>query len=777
MMNPGIIALLGFAGVGLYFGNKSKIATQYNNCITDKILSPIGGMFNTFYSNKGLIVDYIKEDSIIINTPLKEIYGIKIVGSNNVAKFIPNVEIEKIYRTYKEDNKSSFWYVIHKQGFYHRQYIFSYNRDLIEELADLFGVNLLPGNKLANIVLDLYLQNDYLIKDKKIEKTINIDFGNNKFESSYLTFNKIAKENIYTNLNKTDLFQGYKSLDIENTDIQKLFTLDFDGAIWVYFDMYQETIKNHLDNLIFTSKFNGESKHFKQLKEAYLSSNVDLILTNSTAHLLRYSKKIIGSLSNSLKNDYIRKDINRIETLRKTPLKLRDLEFDYLVPLSHLNNYIASVHKREANNPDIWGFDKNNAFINYSFSEENDSYHFQIIGSIGTGKSFQKQKIISQVINYDYINNVAKYDNAEVRSYDIGFSDENFVRLLASNPDNGVVILSSAYNDFSYNVCNIEFLDKETKEADLTFQADLISLILDSKGGEILNISEASTFKYVLQKIYETKDFKDYRVSDIENMFLINKLKDIGYVLHTKLLDIKEEEFNFLKKPLLRDVINYCAIQSENMQIKEEERKNYKSLTFKLRNVDKLKIFSKFDEEDLREVKFLSMDLNNFKESDLFVPIFVSIFQKRYLRDRERAIRLKRKKQIPPKLFYLIDEIKNYFRVPYFVDMFEKVVLESRKYNVHFGLMGQNPEHIPLQMSRNIDTKIFLLKQDNKQDVIQAIKDIYHPDNLVIQQLNKTEKYEMCVWYSKGAFNMKFEVSEQELELFNTNVNLIKEEA
>lgn len=776
-MSPEIIALLGLAGTGLYFGNKEKVNSQFDKCIVDKILAPVEGVFNTFYSNQGLIIDYVKEDSVIINTPFKELYGIKIEGDNNVANFIPDVEIEKIYRTYKQDNKAFFWYVIHKKGFYHRQYLFSYNKELLEEIGDIYGSKLLDGNELANAILDLYLQNSYSIENKKINKTIDIDFKNDGMESSFRTFNKVAKENIYTNLNKTDLYQAYKSLEIKESDIQKLFNLNFNGAIWTYFDMYERTVKNHLDLLISSARTDGKSKYFIDLKDSYVNGNINLCLTNSTAHLTKYSKKIIGTLSNCVKNDFIRKDMNRIETLRKTPFKYRDLEFDYLTPLDHLKNYVASVHKREVKNPDIWGYDKNKGFIHFSFSEENDSPHFMLIGTIGTGKSFQKQKIISQIINLDYEKCIAHYNNAEVRSYDIGFSDEQFVKYLATNPKNDVVILSSKYSDFSYNVCNIEFLDKDTKEEDLTFQSDLISLILISKGGEALNIAETTLFKSVLEKIYETEDFKDYRVSDVENLVLRNRLVSEGYELNSRLLDIQDSKYDFLKKPLLRDVINFCSIQSQNMQIKEEEREDYKSLSLKLQDVNKLKIFSKFDEEDLREVKFLSMDLNDFKESDLFVPIFVAIFQKRYLRDRERAINFKRARKQAPKLFYLVEEVKNYFRVPYFVTMFEKIVLEARKYNVHFGLIGQNPEHIPYELGKNIDTKIFLLKKDKKQEVIKDIIKLYSPDDLVVQQLNKTDRFEMCVWYSKGAFNMKFEVSDKEFDLFNTNTNLIKEKA
>ena len=774
-MSPELITLLGLGAASILATKNERVSTQFDNCVLNKILAPVEGVFNTFYSNKGLIIDYVLEESIYINTPFKELYGVEISGDYNVAQYLDNAVLEKLLDDYRKDQKGFFWYVIHKQGFYQKQYIFSYNRDLVEEIGDFFSSKILSGNKLANIVLDLYLKNYYWIEDKQIKKTIDLDFETESLISSYKTFNKIAKENIYTNINQTDLFQAYKMLDIKKTNIQKLLNLSFDGAIWSYFDLTELAVKNHLDLTILNAKANGNSQYFLDLKENYNNNNIDLVLCNSTLHISNYSKRIIGTLSNYLKTDYIRKDINRIETLRKTPLKYRDIQFDFLAPFTHLKDFIASVHKRTPENPDIWGYDKNGSFIAYSFTEENDAPHFMIIGAIGTGKSFQKQVLMSQIIGLDFNTMLCNYGNNEIRDYDIGYSDEQFVLALDRKPENQVIMLSSKFADFSYNICNIDFTDADTKEADLTFQADLVSLIIASKKGNILTIGESELFKTTLERIYANDDFRDYTIDDIEKVELRYKLIDEGYNLMTKLKDLPEK-YSFLKTPLLKDIINYCSIQSENQQIKPEERDDYKSLALKLSDVNKLKMFSRFDEEDTRDVKFLHTDMNNFKESDLFVPIFTCIFQKRYLRDRERAINCRRAGKKAPKVFVFIEEAKNYFRVPYFETMFEKVGLEARKYNVHLGLVAQQPSHIPSELAKNIDTKIFLLKKDKKAEVIKDIKERYLPNDLVVEQLHKTDRFEMCVWYQKGAFNMKFEVTDEMFHLFNTNTNLIKEE-
>ncbi|EMK6656462.1 ATP-binding protein, partial [Campylobacter coli] len=155
----------------------------------------------------------------------------------------------------------------------------------------------------------------------------------------------------------------------------------------------------------------------------------------------------------------------------------------------------------------------------------------------------------------------------------------------------------------------------------------------------------------------------------------------------------------------------------------------------------------------------------------LFVPIFLCIFQKTYLKDREYAIKLKNQNIQRPKLFYAIEEAANYFRIPHFVVMFEKLAREARKYNVHLCFITQNANDIPKVTLKNIDTRIFLLSPEKKLEAIDEAKETFNiPKNVEIGLVN-TEQYEMCVWYSKGVFHMKFEISDEEMRIFSTNPN------
>ncbi|MBQ3674022.1 MAG: hypothetical protein II923_00255, partial [Campylobacter sp.] len=131
-MNLSLLAMLGIAGGGLYSGYQfsKTIRNEVDNSIFSKLLAPLNGLFYNYYSNKGLMVNEVLEESIMINTPEKELFGFKVEGGSNTPFYLGANSIERIYRSYKDKPNAFFFYVILKQGFYQRQYIFSYNKAL-----------------------------------------------------------------------------------------------------------------------------------------------------------------------------------------------------------------------------------------------------------------------------------------------------------------------------------------------------------------------------------------------------------------------------------------------------------------------------------------------------------------------------------------------------------------------------------------------------------------------------------------------------------------------
>lgn len=382
-MNFATLALIGLAGAGIYRGLKN---TNKSNTLFEKIIIPLNSILNEYVSNSGLIVDIVEDDYIRINTPLQKLYGLELVGYDNVPNYLSDDTIKEIFRDYKKFDDSYLFYCIHKQGKYQKQFLFSHNKNLLNSIAIYYDLKLLSGQELLNAIFDLYLQNTYFEENKQLKRNITIDFEND-LNPGFLSFKKIAKQAVYKNLSEIDIFQSYKALEgISKSDISKIFRkIDFDGCVWVFFDFNQRRIENNISFLINSSKWSGNKQIFVSLKEQYIAGDVELLIVNSVALFKRYDSSAIGSLGTSLKNAYIPKDIFRSEVLRKTPLKYKDSDFDFLVESNYFRNYIATLHKRNNAKPDIYGLDKNKSFVNYSFSDENNTPHMCIIAESGSG--------------------------------------------------------------------------------------------------------------------------------------------------------------------------------------------------------------------------------------------------------------------------------------------------------------------------------------------------------------------------------------------------------
>lgn len=777
-MNPILVLAALAACGGAYYGfRSSKMQGAIDKTLFGKILAPAQDFFNDFYSNKGLIIDDVLEDNILVNTMYKNLYGIKLEGASNTPVYLDDLGVGELFRTFQNNDDAFFWYVIFKDKFYHRQYLFSYNKPLLQSIGEKFSLKLLSGAELANVILDLFLQNNFYIENKDIHRTIQLDF-NSEYESNYRVFSKLARENIYQNLNRTDLYQSYKSIEnISKTNIQRLYKMNFSGAIWTYFDISRKSVENYISRLINTAKWTGKKDIFIELKNAYDTGAEKFAIVNSTAHFKEIDESILGTFGTSLKVNFLKKDIFKKKTLQKTPLKFRDSEYDFLVPESFLSNYISCVHKAKTANADFWGFDKNGGFTNYSFAFDNDNPHSIIVANTGAGKSYTLQKIITSMINLNYKTHKAENldrDKVVVRYFDIGFSNAKLINFLKQNKENSLIEVSSDLANFSYNIVNLDETSRETFEEDLVFSADLVSLILSSQAGAApLTLDEVSTYQEILREIYSGKiERQRYRVINIKNEQLKNRLLAAGYTPVTELLSLPDE-YNYLKKPLLEDVIKRATLQSQNQQIQENDRENYGSLRRKLESIEKLGYFSRFDTGDTAMANFIAMDLNNYKESSLFVPIFVSVFQKTYIKDRAYAIKRKMEGSSVSKKLYIFEESPNYFQVPYFCILISKLAAEARKYGVHLVIIAQLFTQLPKNILEIADTRILMTSPEKKGEYIASLVSALNPPKSVIERLENTDKYEMCIWYSKGVFNLKLQISEEEDRLFNSDPNRV----
>ncbi|ECL7251361.1 hypothetical protein FTT09_08615, partial [Campylobacter jejuni] len=208
-MNIALLTLSGLALAGTYFGFKKKDPnTNISSCFFDKLATPLYTLFNEYHSNSLLLIDSIKESSILCNTPYSELFGIEISSYSTLPNYINSNEIDSLISNLKENNDAFFYYVLQKQEKFQKQYILSYNKTLIKILASYFGVNLLSGVELCNIIYNQYLQNNFYEEDKKLKTALTIQKNTELSEPEFMIFKRLAKQAIRKNYNDIEIFQG-----------------------------------------------------------------------------------------------------------------------------------------------------------------------------------------------------------------------------------------------------------------------------------------------------------------------------------------------------------------------------------------------------------------------------------------------------------------------------------------------------------------------------------------------------------------------------------------
>lgn len=787
MLSSLVLATTGLA-IANYSLGKSDKNISFKNCLYEKVAIPILNLFDKKAINDTLEVLEIKENYIVVNTQHKTLYAIELSGFDTIEQFVNDLTLTNLYDFASKDPKGYFYQAIFKDESYQKQYLFSYSKDVVEIIAKSLKIKLLKGVQIVDVLFDLFLDNSYYLKSKKMYKQLNI--GEDTTVSYFpieKTFNKIIRNNVYNNLKQLRVYSGYKlNKKMDKVNYNALYELDFKGVIWGYYDFNKERVLQYVENKLNQRKFYGGKEpfialqqHFEQAGEKGVIVNFEYLSKDSTLSTLNKISEILG-VSFEIKRNKL------VNTIAKTPIKYRDTRFDLPTSLEFLNSRIGCVHKKTANKPDFYGYDTKEAHINYSFAEENSAPHSIFIAPTGSGKSVAKQKMTAQMLELDFVSGYApalglvggKYG---IRNFDVGYSDYPTFKKIQSNKKNDVGEIKGDLKDFKFNVLNIEFDENgEPMVEDMQFSSDLISMILESQSANSstngLTIEETGLLKEVLRKLYKTGDYEKHKLRYIKysHSETYAELLELGYNDTNKLEDIKDEKYSYFKTPLLSDVVKYASIQKNNEQLDKIERSIYSTLEVKLSSIDKLEYFSTYDTLKISDTAYLYTELNSIKESKLFVPIFFGIFWKIYIKDRNRAVKLMRQNKLRPKLIYELEESSNFFRFPTFITMFEKLVYEARKYNIHLMFILQNAEDVPTAIMKNINTRMFLFPPEQKSDIIAYISDAYKPSQKVIETMEKSREHNLIIWYFKGIISMRFDYADGELGFFSTNPNEIR---
>lgn len=756
--------------------------------ILAEMFSGIIDQLRVYDTNKTITIDGFSKDDeycLNVNSFFKTIYCVELARTGNSPVYMSDEQMENIFNDHRNDDKGYLIWALLKKDLYQRNYIFTFSKQLAERFEVGMGARKLHALEIINAIYDLFLDNEYGIQNKNLKPMLNVAEKIN-YENPFSTFNSVIKEAVYGNAIDADVFQSYQFLpNGKAVDLYDLFKMDYTGALFTYVSFSKSAVKTALDKRISESRYLGTHKQFKELLESYDNGDKKLALINSVLFLKKgYKSSIPGDIGNKIKTTFVRKQLFKKDIIRHSPLKKRDVKFDRIVDSSFFHKYFVMVHKINTDVPDFYGKDLMGGFVNYGLRYptrfvKNTRPHTLILGPTGSGKTTTVGKIMSSMLEVDYNTWFARKLHAKYfRAFDIKNSMRELGVRLATNPKNDIKSLSADLNLFRYNLVNVSEIGAGDKKSidltELAFASDLLSVIVETlgKGKEDTLSAEASgLFKELLRQLYENKNYVGVAISSLlyDDPVAYHNLIKLGYKDYQLTTDTVEPEYEYLRKPVLNNLINEVKQFQKIRDLSEIKRQTAQYLESKLDAVNALGYFSGYDRIDLKTGKYLYFNMDAIKDVPEFIPIFLAIFNKVYTADKKRQEELRLSGKPRPEINYIFEEANNYFIVEAFKPIFMKLAAEARSYDIVLIFVTQRIESVPAYIFTQIESKIILFPAaEEKNEIIKGIKETANPPEHIMDLFEKTPQFGMTIWYEHGGFVMKFELDEIEQTLFES---------
>lgn len=746
------------------------------------ILAEIYDYVNISNTNDTLIVDgfdFDDDECLYINKRQKELYCIQLLGAGNTATYISDTKVNTIFEEYNKENNSYIIEAKLKKKFYQKSFIFSNNKDLLELIAKDLDVKFVKSLEMLNVLNDLFLGNDYFVKDKKLYREVDLS-EKIKYENMAQSFNNMVKENVYNNFTDIDVYQAYRFRDNSKpVNLTALFKLDWYGVIWTFTSFSSNTVMSVLEDRKWQGKYSGESKDFERLIESYKNSELNLAVRNSMVFLKKGNRTVISEIGNHLNTNYRLRPIFKKKLLQFTPIKYRDTNWDMIIDKDFFKKSIVVVHKEDTPKPNFYGKDINGSHITYNFSQTsgtrlNKNSDFLVMGVKGSGKTTTTNGIVSQTVGYRLGEEVAKeLDTEHFRIFDIKYSGFKLAKELKEIHPKDVVIMDASLDKFKYNIVNITYWYESNRlvvdENELAMNILLLSIALESKSKNSeagLSISEQTIFRDTVREVYE-KGLIGIYIKELRDTHeeIYDEVMQLGFDDLDRTIDLPDD-YNFLKVPTLDIIINQVSLKTEdNSDIVKQA--DSKTLYSKLRDLDSMGIFSGYDQFNIDRAKYLYMDFDKIKGVPEFIPIFLSIFNKLFTIDKNSQRELERQGLERPYITYLFEEAVNITTQESFELYLEKFINEARSDRIKAGFVFQLVSQVPNYMLKQIENKFVLFPAKNKRaSLIDELSEKTKPDADTLDLLHKTPEFGVALWNEHGTSVFNLDLTKEEIAYY-----------
>ncbi|MDQ1340660.1 MAG: hypothetical protein QG567_1818 [Campylobacterota bacterium] len=754
---------------------------------------------NVFKSSGALMIEDIGDEDetlVYVNDFFQELYCVELAGAGENISFLPQTLINSLAADFAEDETGEITWVLLKDGLLKKNLIFTRNKDIATQIQNAINSKILNFKEVFDRILSLYYSNEYEIDwyEKILKQRYSIDI-NDEYKNPLNILNALIRERAFVNYGKCKYYQavGYANKFEEDEikfNIEEFFKINFKGALYTRIVFDKKRMKAELESqkLNTTGQFNNRDKNkYKALIKSIDTHN--RVLINTTLQVFEdYGKTVSTQVEKAAncKLDIISRSTRELSN--KTPIFCTNKYFSRIANREFLYKYISFNSKLDSDQPHLVGTNKDQTFVNFGFkkgTEKNSipKAHTILLGTSGAGKTQAANDILKQLLGYDYeakkIHNIGDTNHI---IFDIKDSFYNQIKKIHSDFPHLVDINTFDKNKFMYNIIDCDVVESNGKravlESDLDFASTLVSLVLNSGGGdEALTPSESEEFKQAIREMYTHNSFEKLTLVSIRhtNEDEYRKLRELGYKEHTPFDEVKEPQYEKFKKPLLHNVINFLKqkesqYQTTNQQIR---KKLIESLVHKLTTIQSMQIFSSYsrlDFEDKEIIYFRTDDIAGGNDYGYLVFAMQAILAKK-IKAEQHAKRLKGQKR--PLVFFWFEEARNIFANKLFKEkeVFERIINEWRSYDMVFFPITQEPEHIPDSILNGFEIKMILTSGDDEEEKENLINNL--SKRLAIGDNRKNilktlPKYTMFVMYGDGAFTMKFKDDEAFRKIVNT---------
>jgi energy-coupling factor transporter ATP-binding protein EcfA2 len=736
-------------------------------------------LFLAHASNSTLVAegfDYDDPKCLKVNTLLQNLYCIELTSSGNIQNYLSKTTLDNIYTTYKDESFGSIVWALYKKDSYQKNYIFSYDKKLLELIAYDLDVKFVDSIEMLNVLYDLFLNNDYKIENNNIKREISID-ESIKYETMAYSFSKIIQDDIYKNLKNIDVYQAFKYYDSkEAVNLNELFSLEFEGAVWSYIDFSKSKVLSALNSRIRHARVVGEHAPFLDLKSEYEANSVQLLVMNSVLFLKQGDRNSASRIGNKLKIDFKPKSLFSKDLIRYTLLKKRDTYWDMLVDREFLDNYISVVHKKNVSNPDFCAIDLNNSFWNYAFTNATDTdinknAHILLIGVTGSGKTTNTNKMFAQIMGYESDTKRANLESVHYRDFDVKKSGLPLANLVGKK--NSVDKIIADLNSFRYNILSVQKNDDGSLDLnDIARNSLLVSLVLESinnyKDKTGLSSKEESFFMASVIEIYENKKYETDYIEEISSEYkeYYEKILALGYKPTQRLSEVQEDGFDHFKVPKLRHLLKHLQVLKEDTN-DQDSAAVASSLYTKLKVLQTQNIFSHYDSVNIKNSQYLYMDFDLVKDLPHYIPIFVAIFTRVFTIDKHNQRRLASMGLERPRIYYHFAEAANLFYQPSFELLLKKLTNEARSDKITIMFSTQLLDQVPEYITKQVGNLIVTFPSSNKKEAhVNELVSKLSLKSDAKKLLLKTPEYGMAIINEHNINIVKQQISEDEILLF-----------